>query len=607
MDHESKKATDKGNESEVDGEPRKQSDQAIRREAGTAGRGIRWALSSVAPLRRSIKQGIRWVLSSVAQPRPNACDAIARWAAPTLFILFILIPLGAYFLDFIASPLAPLRRAFSSRQESVALLALFARTLGVAIAGATVALFLGMIVFAAFHSLPRRARTAAWLLAGAPLLIPAHFMAIAWIQTAGNAGWLTHALTHTGWAPAAQALPQWLYSNAGCAMLLSLCYYPIVLALTWAGWRTIGAAAVESGATLMRPGRLWAALLGGWMRPWLAMGWLMAFLLCLLNYSIPQMLRVPVFTVEIMMAYSIAYDPPRAMGLCVPLILAGLCAALALGRLWGRADWPAFARRGAEWPRLPAPIRFAFGGAGVALLTASIAVPVGSFLAMAGEWSAYESILRTSARQAVRSAGWSALAAAAVTALAMGLLAPRRPGPGLLYLMAALLALPGSVVGMAHIAFWNAPDPWDLRRSFYDSGLMLPLGAATLLTPIACAILWIRRRQTPPILEDLERMADGFPARRRWALLAPAMARPAAMALIFVFVLAFQELHAAILLAAPGQETLAIRAFTLLHYAPDRLVAAFCLISLATLAAGAGTLGAIAALLSHSVDASGKS
>ena len=52
-----------------------------------------------------------------------------------------------------------------------------------------------------------------------------------------------------------------------------------------------------------------------------------------------------------------------------------------------------------------------------------------------------------------------------------------------------------------------------------------------------------------------------------------------------------QEVHSSVLLVAPGQETLSIRAFTLLHYAPDNLLAAFCIISMAVMVTGVMALG----------------
>jgi len=538
---------------------------------------------------------------------------------PLAFVLLVLLPLFSYFFGFAWSPLETLTRTFSSREEIGRLAGILGRTLAIAVGGATLSLILGILAFAAIHSTPRRARNGLWALAAAPLLIPEHFSAIGWIQTAGKAGWLTAAAQRCGipeeWAPTL------LYSLPGCVFVLALHFYPIAMAMVWLGSRTTGAAAVESAATLMPPGRVWVGLLVGWLRPWLAAGWLIVFILCLLDYSVPELLRRHVFSVEIMTAYGVYYDPPRAMGLSLPLVAIGLLAAAALGRLLVRFDWPVFARRGGEWPRLALRWRALFLALGTAVVLAAAGVPAGNFLGRADGWESYRDVLKSSAAQAATSLLSSALAALATAILAVGLALvglTARYGiasdedasvgtwskrfaslyeRSMFCLMLAMFALPASVIGMAHIAFWNDPAFGGIKQAFYDSGWMFPLGALTLFLPIAYVTLWARLRQDSRILIDLERMDGDRSLRRRFVLSGPILFGPALLAAVVVFILAMQELHAAVLLLAPGQETLSVRAFTLLHYAPDRLVAAFCLASLATLALGAGGIVGIAAVL----------
>jgi ABC-type Fe3+ transport system permease subunit len=104
------------------------------------------------------------------------------------------------------------------------------------------------------------------------------------------------------------------------------------------------------------------------------------------------------------------------------------------------------------------------------------------------------------------------------------------------------------------------------------------------------AVLLVRPRmggELPDILADWCRL--NVPGNRfslwtrvRW------LARPALAAMILIYILAIQEVHSSILLASPGQETISIRAMTLLHYAPDSLVAAFCLLGMAATVIPAG-------------------
>ena len=156
--------------------------------------------------------------------------------------------------------------------------------------------------------------------------------------------------------------------------------------------------------------------------------------------------------------------------------------------------------------------------------------------------------------------------------------------------MVVLFALPASVAAMAQIGFWNRAAGPALARAFYDSGLMLPLGLVTVTLPVAWLVLHARMRQTPPVLVEGEQLQPVGAARRWWELTAPRLGRPVLAAAALVFVLCIHEVQASILLAAPGQATMSIRSMTLLHYAPDSLVAAFCLIQLAILLLGLALL-----------------
>ncbi|MBI1785155.1 hypothetical protein HYR69_08420, partial [Candidatus Sumerlaeota bacterium] len=101
----------------------------------------------------------------------------------------------------------------------------------------------------------------------------------------------------------------------------------------------------------------------------------------------------------------------------------------------------------------------------------------------------------------------------------------------------------------------------------------------------------------PRVLDDLEKLA-GNSSIRRWCSLTAAPLRGAIVAAaVLSFILAMCEAHASILLVTPGQETLAIRTYTLLHFAPDSLVAGLCLISLGVMIAGSSFLLIAARLL----------
>ncbi len=564
---------------------------------------------------------------------------------PAFTALFIFLPIGFYFLAIFDHPAELFARLFPSRQETLRLAGLLGWSVGIAAMAATLAALFAIMIFTAIHQVPKRLRFWLWSFCALPMLIPAHFEAIAWIQILGHAGWLNEWLSKLGISK--EFFPSLLYSPVGCAKIFALHYFPVIVGALWIGWRTAGASALDAARMLMPSGRLWRNFIFHWERPWLTMGWLIVFLSTLLDYSVPSLLRRPVFTVEIMTAYNVYYDPPRAVALTLPLLAISLATTGMLGILLSRAPWPAFIRASASLPNLSSRMRIALILVASLILFSAWLAPTVNFIKMAEGWSNYRTVFVSARDQISISLLWSAVAALATVYLAIGLNSTRTfsfnpfrverkqengAGPvgfthgyshsipsgsfrnralglGLIprstslclrgassVLMLLLFALPGSVVGIAQIVFWNRPDFGNLMASFYDSGLMLPLGLTTVLLPVAYFIFWMRLRQTPRVLEDLESLSSprGF---SRWRItVAPRLAVPSLFAVSLVFVFAMHEVHASILLAAPGQETLSIRAFTLLHYAPDRLLAALCMISFGAMIVGLTALWGIASI-----------
>lgn len=518
--------------------------------------------------------------------------ASLRWSGPLLLAGLVGLPLIRYFGAFLMHPAEGLTRAYGGPGEIARLAAILARTAGIAALTATLALVLGLLVFVAFHPLRARWRLGCWALAVVPFFLPGHFHAIAWIQTVGKAGWLTQALS--GAMPAETFFPAVLYSGAGCAWVLAMHLFPLALGMLVIGWLGMPASAIESARTMMRPGRLWRGVVLGWMRSWLAMGWLLVFIMGLLDTSVASLMRRHVYPVEIMSAFDIDFDPSRALALSLPLVAISLLAVAILGRLMSRADWPPPAARFVEMPPLCRAARGTMLAGVLLFVVPAVAVPVGSYLKMIGGWGDVAEILVSARGQIVTSLACSLGAAVAALALAIPLAAPvGRPGRGrngrvLTPLMLGLFALPGSVTGMAQLTFWNRPGA---MGQVFDSGLMLPLGLLAVLLPVEYVVLRVWLDRTPEVLADVERLGAGRPLGRWWTVDVGRLLRPGLAGCALVFVLAMQEVHATLLLAAPGQAVMSVRALTLLHNAPDSLVASFCLVTLGVMALGLAFLG----------------
>lgn len=508
----------------------------------------------------------------MTEPRRHLFATAAGWLGPALVGAFVLSPLAIYFVDLLRAPRLTYAFILAPPDEFKRLGYLLARTTALAVLTATFAVIISLIVFAAVE--PALARRRLWpLFFTMPLLVPGHFVAVAWIQWLGFAGTLTHWL-----GPAGSWLPSALYSVPGVALAMALKVFPLALGFIYIGWRGAGTNPVEAASVLMPPGRLWLRFLASWMRPWLAAAWLIVFVAALLDYAIPSLMQLHVFSVEIMSAFDVYYKPEVAMALAVPLLAMSLAGAAGLGWILARVQWPVLSRRPCRLPQLSIAATNTLGLLATFIAVCSVILPTILLIHMAHDWAAFEHIYAGSRDQIATSLFWSAVATGFVMAAAAGLATRglwRRHTHRFVAaaLMLLLYAMPPSVIAMAFIRFYNTSS----LGAFYDSGAMLPLGLATLNLPIAWLIFHVRLREIPARLIELQSLNPLSPNRRFWQIVAPMLARPMLVAAGLVFVLAMNEVQAAMLLVAPGQATMSVRAMTLLHNAPDRLVAAFCL------------------------------
>jgi ABC-type Fe3+ transport system permease subunit len=249
-----------------------------------------------------------------------------------------------------------------------------------------------------------------------PLFLPGHFMAIAWIQAFGRAGWITAMFSGNGNLDAADRLagfvtsaspdmpllPALLYTSAGCAVVMASKFYPVALIALAAGRLSLARTCIESAGLIMNNGRLWSLVLKTWLRPWLLIGWLIVMV--------------------------------RALALSVPYVCISLAFASLLGRLIRRVKSPVFPSTPCNLPRLPTGLKgVALTISGLVILFA-MALPFGTLIRMAGSSSSsYRSIWDSSWIQFLTSIGWAGLASilAAVLAVLMSLPMfhqPRRTG-----------------------------------------------------------------------------------------------------------------------------------------------------------------------------------
>jgi iron(III) transport system permease protein len=480
---------------------------------------------------------------------------------PTLVVLLVLLPLLAAF----GSALSPEGRdalaAWWARPNGWRMLL---HTLLFAATGATVALVAGWLV-ALLLPASGAMRRLVMALCCLPLLVPSSLMGVGWIMAMGRDAVVTNALRHV----LGDATPT-IYAWPIAAAATGLRYFGVaVLVLAGARGNANPLHAVEQAFRLSRWTRLRLRI--GATRTAAIVAWLLLVLLVQSDHILPGMFLVHTFGTEVLIQFTALMDPAGAAALSlVPAVIALVvmiaCATILhqRGAAWSnRDDADGLCSSGMFHPRLLVI---------AVILLVVIAVPIAGLIirahSIANLRDAWGSAADAVAHSVALAASGAALTLVFALPLAHGWVAAhraRRASAAPLVLLN--LAVPGSLLALGILAL-HPP------RSFINSEAAMIFGYAARFTAIAVIVMfaaWVRQSPTANIAARVH----GVPFRDRLTRLTfPARAPGAIAALTLVALLVAAELEISIILVRPGPTTLGVRLYTLIHTAPDHVVAA---------------------------------
>jgi len=148
----------------------------------------------------------------------------------------------------------------------------------------------------------------------------------------------------------------------------------------------------------------------------------------------------------------------------------------------------------------------------------------------------------------------------------------------LIFILALPLTLPAPLFGIGMIKLWNRH--FLFMDKVYHSPLILILCWVTLFLPFGIFLLRLGFREVGEDLEDAAKI-DGasFIQRLKYIYLLPLKNYFISVFLIGT-IFSFSEIGGTILVTPPGYTTLSVRIFTLLHYGLDDFVSALCLMQI---------------------------
>jgi iron(III) transport system permease protein len=405
-----------------------------------------------------------------------------------------------------------------------------------------------------------------------PALLPPYILGLAWVYLGNSRGLVATAVGHN-------LFSDWTYSLSGAVVVLGLAFYPLSMLASELAMRRIDGRLEEAAMMIAPPAQvLWRITLP-LAGPSVLAAALLIFVLAVSEFGVPGLLRVRVYTTEVFTAFAALYDFTRAMLVAAPLLV--LCAAIAGAAVMLTGEPLATTRRrtGAPAPLFEAWRRSA-GGLIILVIGLAVATPLAILWREASGAASWRIILAGSGDAITKSLVLSACGATVVVGIAVWLgharaRASRRLGQLADIALVVLFAVPSTIVGVGLIGVWNRSGPLGV---LYGTDGMFLVAHVSRFVPVAALVLAAVVRYVPVSHEEAAAMSGAGWLRTVATIIMPQIRLGLAVAWVVVFVLAFGELGASILVAPPGESTLPIRIYTIIANAPPSHVATLALL-----------------------------
>lgn len=423
----------------------------------------------------------------------------------------------------------------------------------------------------------RRLRPFRWLVL-VPAVIPLYIHALAWSSTTET---INRTLAQTGFGTI--SVSGWIPS----AWVHILGFLPATTALAILALESVDQHMVESALVRRSSTHALARIVLPLAAPMLASGTGLVFILCLMDYSIPSLFLVNVYSLEIFANYSATNDVASTAFLSMPLLFAALLVCICMQSAARNAAhekttaWPAILTR---FP--PSRLMYALTTAATVLVALQFIVPAVALLR--------ETESPAAALHAIINGRGETIATALIASSAAVLSIPcaillsrimdhRRIASAAWILVLLPLTMPAPLVGMGLVSFWNHHE-----LPVYGTVAMPILASIVRFAPVAAVILYAQAQRADPLLLDAARVFQCSAIRRLVSIRLPALLPGMIAAFAAVLALAAGELGATLIVVPPGMSTLTLRIYNYLHYGASAEVAGLCLAMTAcTLAAGA--------------------
>jgi len=414
-----------------------------------------------------------------------------------------------------------------------------------------------------------------------PLVIPPYITAVSWANVLGPRGFAAGL-----WGePTAQVMARLLFGLPGCVLVLVSTFMPAVLLATLTFMRTVNPRLEEAARLSARPRRVLRGITIPLILPGILLIATLVFLLALGEFGVPTFLRYNVFAVESFAQFSAFYDFGAAAAASAPLALLTF---IVLGVEWfalrekTQALSLAPESGGTVVVQLGRHRVWLFGLVSV-LCALVVVAPLLSLLVQAGSPEAYLRALHAVRDSLLHSLLLAAIGATGLTVLGffVGYLIHTRA----LQIWRAvdagtvlLFALPSTVIGVGLIALWNRPA----TNFIYATPLMILLGYLAQYTALTSRVTVAGLALVPASMEEAAASAGAGWTRRLSLIVLPLVKQALLSGWLIAYIFCLRDTGITMLVYPPGYDTLPVRIFTLMANGVPDLIAAACVLMIAT-------------------------
>jgi len=377
--------------------------------------------------------------------------------------------------------------------------------------------------------------------------------------------------------------PLKVHGLPGVMFVLGLAYFPFVTLLAGSGLRGVDNRYEEAARLQAGTWRVLTRITLPLIRPHVFAGAVFVFVFSIIDFGVPDILRVRTYPTEIFIQFSALYDERAAIVSGLPLMLVAVL--LISVQVWAVRGRLYISQVGASQPS----VRYSLGKAQpwavafcAGVLALSVLVPVGALAVFSGSLTAYQSVLATSLGQIAFSVLLAAAGAGAMTILAFFIAhsmvrASAQPRMLAEYLTQLPFAVSPLILRIGLIKLWNRPaTDW-----LYGSYLVILLGYLAHFIPFTIRALYSSLQQLEPQLEEMGRMLSRSRSRVLVRITLPLIRNGLITGFFIGFVLALGELGVTLLVTPPRMATIPIKVYNFMHYGAEETVAALCLILVA--------------------------